>query len=224
MYEGRIMSNKLHKHHFIEILFSKNDAITIEINNMQITEFCIIINSGVKHRCLSYNTNIIVLNIDPESLIGTQIQCQYLSTKPYIVLNDTDNIDNNNFIKSIISCLHLSRKKENEILYVVKKAIQYLNENISHKTYISDIAKHVSMSESRFQHIFKEQMNTPVSNYLQLLRIKKTISMLKEGMPINECVLSCGFVDCSHLNKVFKSMFGIAPSIFIKNSRIIQIE
>lgn len=219
VYKGGILSDKAHKHHFIEILFS-NNKLDFEINNKKITARCLLINSNIKHRCLSKNEQICTINIDPESKTGCMLKNRCLLNKPYVQIKQIKHTNIELFIKKFNSIFD-SSFDENLLSPVVKKVIKYLNDNISGKIYISDISAQVYYSESRLQHIFAEQMNTPIINYLQMLRVKKTIHMLQKGETLSECVFCCGFTDYSHLNRVFKSMFGVSPS-FIKKYAVIM--
>lgn len=230
LYCGLNISEKPHKHYFIEIIFSAVEHLNIEINGEVIRGKCFIIDSNILHRCIDLNSFVYVLSIDPESEKGITIKYKYLTNHNYLKLNNinfttdesgTFNVDL--FINELV--INSLSSKDKPIIYPkIKNAIKYITDNCSEQITISQIAKHTSLSPSRLQHLFKEQINTPITSYIQLYRIKKTIMLLQQGCSLTHCVMDCGFTDYSHLNRVFKNMFGIAPSIFKNNSIIIQVD
>ena len=95
--------------------------------------------------------------------------------------------------------------------YIVK-AIAYINENISQKLTIEQIAAHCNMSVSSLSHLFKREMRIPLHRFILKKRLMKAHHKIAEGEAATIAAADCGFCDYSGFYKQFKKMFGYAPS------------
>jgi AraC-like DNA-binding protein len=88
---------------------------------------------------------------------------------------------------------------------------------------VKDIAAEVDLSESRFSHLFTENVRVPVRRYLLWLRLRDALHMLAaEGGSLTETAHSAGFADSSHLTRTFRTSLGIAPSALVKDSSLVS--
>jgi AraC-like DNA-binding protein len=89
----------------------------------------------------------------------------------------------------------------------------------------NDICKIVGLSESRFLHLFKEQVGVPFRKYILWKKLKNAIGLVakSEGTNLTEIAHEAGFSDSAHLSKVIKSSFGLSPTEIMKNSQFIQV-
>lgn len=97
-----------------------------------------------------------------------------------------------------------------------KQINTYIDNNLHHKILISDISKHVGISESRLSHIYKEQLGISILQHIINKRLTIARDMLKIGFPINEVYIKCGFPDYSLFLKTFKKKYGISPKVYQK--------
>jgi len=77
----------------------------------------------------------------------------------------------------------------------------------------SDLAQVVTLSESRMQHLFKEQIGVPIRRYILWMRIRHVLDLALAGCSLTLAANQSGFSDSAHFSRTFKSMFGIAPSM-----------
>lgn len=99
---------------------------------------------------------------------------------------------------------------------LIKKTTDYINANIDKKILISDISKHVGLSESRISHIYREQIGISITQYIIKKRLSISKDMLKLGSPISEVAIKCGFPDYSSFLRAFKKEFNISPKSYQK--------
>jgi YesN/AraC family two-component response regulator len=102
---------------------------------------------------------------------------------------------------------------------LLSKAISYISTNYMHKISLDNVANYIYLSPSYLCKIFKEEMKTNFSNYLNRVRVEKSkILLLSEQLTITEIAILVGFCDQSYFNKVFKKQTGITPKKFREQS------
>ena len=102
---------------------------------------------------------------------------------------------------------------------LLSKAISYISANYMHKITLEDLAAHIYLSPSYLCRIFKEEMKTNFSSYLNKVRVEKSkILLLSEQLSITEIAILVGFCDQSYFNKVFKKLTGLTPKKFREQS------
>ncbi|MDR1943782.1 MAG: PocR ligand-binding domain-containing protein [Synergistaceae bacterium] len=101
---------------------------------------------------------------------------------------------------------------------VMHKAIQYMRQNYFNKVSLNSVAKIVDLSPSYFSKIFKKEMGCNFNTYLNIVRIEKSIALLRyENLTLANIATAVGFEDQSYFTKVFKRITGIPPHLFIKS-------
>ncbi|WP_105166804.1 helix-turn-helix domain-containing protein [Pseudoalteromonas sp. T1lg23B] len=72
-----------------------------------------------------------------------------------------------------------------------------------------DVAQSLALSESRFLHLFKDNMQLPWRPYLLWRRLMCAIQSLSSGDSATHAAYIAGFADSAHLSRTFKKQFGI---------------
>jgi AraC-like DNA-binding protein/ligand-binding sensor protein len=107
----------------------------------------------------------------------------------------------------------------------LRKAERYIWENYTRKLSLKEIADVSGLSAPYFSTIFKDEMGENLSNYLNRLRVEKSLVMLRETEnPINRISAACGFEDQSWFSKIFKSYTGISPYEYRKHGGTVLSE
>jgi AraC-like DNA-binding protein len=86
------------------------------------------------------------------------------------------------------------------------------------------LARQVGLSEVRVVHLFSQQMGLPMRRYLLWLRLRSVIYSLALGQTLTEAAHAAGFADSAHMSRTFRGMFGLAPSLLLKQNRKLSIE
>jgi YesN/AraC family two-component response regulator len=95
---------------------------------------------------------------------------------------------------------------------VLKKAEDYILENLSRKISLKEISKTAGFSSPYFSTLFKEEMGENFSSYLNRLRVKKASTLLTDtNLSLCRIAASCGFKDQSWFSKIFKHYTGMCP-------------
>lgn len=74
------------------------------------------------------------------------------------------------------------------------------------------VANMVHLNASYFSSLFKREVGVSFSNYLNKVRIEKSMQLLKNtALSILEVALEVGYEDQSYFGKVFKSVINMTP-------------
>lgn len=107
-----------------------------------------------------------------------------------------------------------SRKRRLERLNIV---LDYIQMNYTKQISNRELADVIHLSEDRFNHLFKESMGMPPLQYMNEIRMKKAMNLLKkkEGTVV-EIADSVGFTDYNHFGRQFRRYYGCTPSEILK--------
>ena len=98
---------------------------------------------------------------------------------------------------------------------IVKQTIVYINNNLSSKLKISDIAKHLFLSESYISKRFKKETNHSLKKYINDKILNETALALRHtNMTIKEISDLFGFCDQFHFSRVFSAHYGMPPKTY----------
>ena len=104
----------------------------------------------------------------------------------------------------------------------VAQSIEWIRSSREEGISVQEIAAGVELSESRFSHLFTENVRIPVRRYLLWLRLRDAMHLLAKGNSLTEIAHEAGFSDSAHLARTFRALLGIAPSALTKESTIIS--
>ncbi len=93
------------------------------------------------------------------------------------------------------------------------KVTQYINDNYKQSELtLADVAKQNNISYFYLSHLFKKELKTTFSNYLNNLRMDVAARLLKDrSLTISQISNSCGYEDPGYFSKVFKKIHGDSP-------------
>ena len=65
-------------------------------------------------------------------------------------------------------------------------------------------------------HTFKNETGYTLHGFVSQKRLMYAAELIKEGSPVSDAALKCGFSDYSAFLKAFKKVFGALPKSFAK--------
>ncbi len=111
----------------------------------------------------------------------------------------------------------LRRQKK---LQRLNSVYQYIESNYSAPIGNRELADLIHVSEGRFYHIFKESAGMAPLQYINEVRLRKAMNLLKQGdYTATEVADAVGFSDYNHFGRLFRRFFGCTPSEVRKNIR-----
>ncbi len=96
---------------------------------------------------------------------------------------------------------------------IVKKSLQFIEENLEMHLSVRDIAKEMGYSESCFSRKFKKEMHVSVMAYVKKRRLIRASDEILEGCRIIDAALKFRYASHSGFTKTFKNEFGFSPSL-----------
>ncbi|MCP4023490.1 MAG: AraC family transcriptional regulator [Desulfobacteraceae bacterium] len=97
----------------------------------------------------------------------------------------------------------------------VKKARTYIHEHYHTRISLEELSSVANVSRYYFLRIFAKETGLTPHEYLNLIRALNAKKKLNQGMPIVDVACDTGFFDQSHLNRIFKKIYGITPGIYM---------
>lgn len=234
LYLGTIADTEIHKHHSIQIVFSIKNSFSLQIDNKTYNSASFIINSNIDHKLTGYGGIQALLLIEPESTYGFLFK-EYIGKNRFIkvelnkdIPDYLENLNDKDFriieiIRRIALILGISPDKAPGADLRINKVISFIETIDEKKVTIKKLASYIHLSESRMQHLFKEQVGISIKKYLQWKRMIDAINVVITGKDFTFSSYEAGFSDSAHMSRTFKEMFGMNLSDIFKNSRSIQV-
>lgn len=91
-------------------------------------------------------------------------------------------------------------------------SVRYIDANISGEVNAAGAARVACLSESRFSHLFRQQVGVTFASYVLLRKLYHTYTAVAAGEGITQAAVDAGFASPSHFAAVNKKLFGITAS------------
>ena len=97
---------------------------------------------------------------------------------------------------------------DRRIVWAVSEMQRRMSENVT----ITELARRVNLSRSRFAYLFREQTGLSPARYLRDVRLGRARLLLETTfLSIKEVMAAVGFNDPSHFSRDFQHAFGASP-------------
>ncbi len=108
-----------------------------------------------------------------------------------------------------------SQKDSNKL---IKKAKNYIAQNLQNNIKAKDVAAHVSLSTSYFTMYFKEVTGENFRDYILAQKMSTAIQLLSnKSISVGEIATMTGYQDYRSFSRAFKNAVGISPSEYTNN-------
>lgn len=238
MIKGNSYDAAFHSHHAIQISLATETPLSIQTDREIHIGDVIIINHQVKH-ALAMNEGSIMVLIEPNSKEG-QILRKWLGEEEVKIIDNLPDLKSRlseydsfieerpeeieMFFKMIIKAITQEIVATEPIDDRIRACLEHIEANMDENDFsIPHLAEVVFLSESRLQHLFKEQVGVPVTSYIQWFKVLRAAKYILSGKSITEAAHRGAFADSAHFSRAFKGMFGKSFSKYLKDSRIIQV-
>ena len=99
----------------------------------------------------------------------------------------------------------------------LKQVLDYIALHYAETITISELAKLCYFSDYHFMRFFKKHMNMTCMEYINNLRLEKSVELFEKGaVSILDVSLSVGFHNLSYFHRAFKKKYHMTPLCFIK--------
>lgn len=126
----------------------------------------------------------------------------YLNEIIVLILKEINNYAINNYYV-----------KDKDLL--LSNIIFYIENNILEISSVSDICQRFAFSESYLSHFFTKNLGISLYQYIQNLKLRKAIFLLKEGNSVTSVATQLNYSSIYIFSRAFKNKFGTSPTQYI---------
>lgn len=108
------------------------------------------------------------------------------------------------------------KKIRADVFSQVKNAISYIHSNFSRKITLDMLASEVHFDKFTLSRHFKAITGQTVVEYINNIRCEQAKELIRNGIPVSEAAVRCGFNNMSFFTKTFKEFTGKLPSDYKK--------
>lgn len=99
---------------------------------------------------------------------------------------------------------------------IVKRMINFMNENIGANLSLDDFSKEFALSRTRLKSLFHENMDTSIIHFFRCLKIEKAKDLMREKKyNFTEIAEILGFSSISYFSNVFSQIAHMTPTEYI---------
>jgi len=226
-----------HHHHALQVVINLDVAPSshlFSVENNLIDSPGLIIAPNITHKIKS--SHCLVLLIEAESHLAESLSNNYIQKANYysIPLEFCRQIIKlfleENFgwstLDSVLNLLDSDICLDRHIQPRLQKLVNWFDEvevtSDWESVNLTAALDKIQLSQGRFLHLFSEQFGITWRQYVLWRRLLAAIKYALAGYSLTASAQQACFSDSAHFSRVFKSMFGISPSLVIKNIKLQQ--
>ncbi|TNE28104.1 MAG: AraC family transcriptional regulator [Bacteroidetes bacterium] len=221
---GEFNENKAHSHYAIQIAIPFGKRFTVETEGEVFTE-SVLIPPATIHKLTSEGPQLTIL-LSPTTSHGHYWKAhlkdspspppegELKTLKAVIERYYHDEIDKKECISSINRIIESWNCRCEGYIHGgdsrIEDALNYLEGQSYRSVPIGEVAQHVHLSVSRFQHLFTEQTGQTYRRALLWMKIVAAAPLFGK-LSLTEIAHEVGFSDSAHLSRTFTDTFGFSP-------------
>jgi AraC-like DNA-binding protein len=101
----------------------------------------------------------------------------------------------------------------------ISRAVASLASDAPEPMRVTEAAREVGLSSSRFQHLFAEEIGVPFRRFRVWQRLRNAIGEIAGGSSFTTAAHTAGFADQAHFARAFRQAFGAPPSPSLRKVR-----
>lgn len=139
-----------------------------------------------------------------EKSVGYKSLCRGLLTQILVYLS-------RNYVDESLPERESARRKKN--LERLNGVLCFIEDHHQQPITVNQLAEMACLSEDRFGHLFREVVGQPPLKYINQIRLRKAMNLLKTGAyTVTEVADAVGFQDYNHFGRLFRKAFGATPN------------
>lgn len=172
-----------------------------------------------KNKLIYYNA-LLKKACELEGISTVYLQNLYNTNLDKIELsNDFNELYNLIFNMIIDYCDAINNHKLKYYSPLVKKAINFINLNLSSDLSVKDLADLFYVSPTYLARLFKKEVNSSIVEYINTQKIKRSTFLLKDSnLPIHQISQIVGISDFNYFSRLFKKHMNKTPSQYRKDN------
>lgn len=94
---------------------------------------------------------------------------------------------------------------------MLNRMVAYIDEHYMEDIHCGALSEQFHVSQSSTARLFKKYLNMNFTDYLNEVRIRKAITLLREGLPIKEVAERAGYHNLNYFYRMFRKKTGMTP-------------
>lgn len=220
-----------HSHMAAHIILSMGGGMKVRCSRGEYLCHGILLPSGTSHDVDTCGSPVLVFLYDCTTDVAKQIReiaCIPKESCEEIVRLYTNWVgaagDYDEFEKAVLSHLGITGTSTSVTDERIQTAMKYIRANSTEKVTCQNAANAVHLSQSRFSHLFREQVGMTFAAYLIYQRILYVYTWMLRGASITEAALEAGFSSSAHFADVNRRVFGISASTITQNLEFVKVQ
>ncbi len=226
LYDGPVAPTTPHAHHAFQVVLASDSPLRIVAGNEELEVTTCVIPPDASHAFASATPRAVLLYVAPESREGRQLAKRLAGdvATPSAWIHAATGLTEG-IATPIVSWVEARRVRDVVIARLVpeemrarpwppaiQRLVTTLPSRLDAPLRFAALARELEVSESRLAHLVTEHVGVPFRPYVLWLRLQRAAAELAHGRTLTEAAHHAGFADGAHLSRVFRRMFGIAPS------------
>ena len=100
----------------------------------------------------------------------------------------------------------------------ISSIVRYINDNLHKDLSLDSLSSIFYLSKYHLLREFKKYVGYSIHQYIHKKRLIMAKGLLKQGLPVTEVFMKCGFGDYSNFIRAFKKAFGLSPKKYYKST------
>lgn len=106
----------------------------------------------------------------------------------------------------------LEKSDEGTAHRAVRTASEIIEQNLSHRLLVSELAEAANVSSSHLARLFQEAYGESVVSFIRRRRMERASDLLRHStLPVKVVAAAVGFSDLQQFNKAVRGAFGVSP-------------
>lgn len=115
------------------------------------------------------------------------------------------------FYSIAFDCSIVPKEAGSKPVEKLKQIIGYVDENLQKEISLSDVSAQVYMSQSALCHLFRQEMNISLKQYILQKKMMYAKALLESGTPPGVAASLCGYKNYASFYKIFQKVTGVTP-------------
>jgi AraC-like DNA-binding protein len=224
LYAGPVGPTAPHAHHAHQILLSR-EPVSVASDSDRVSTRAAFIPADAVHAIESAATEVVLLYVDPDGVEGRRLRALDIAGAASAWRDAARELANleveipadwsgaERVAEAIIERAIGASDRPRVVHPAVLRALRIVAERIDEgEVRLDDVAAESGVSSSRLAHLFSREVGLPMRPYVLWLRLHRAAAAVSTDASLTEAAHAAGFADAAHFSRVFRRMFGIAPS------------
>ena len=230
LYLGPSFDPVVHKHHAAQICIGIDGPFRIALHGKDSWQSvrAALVGSDIRHQISSQQTAMAFLYLEKETsdyqhllqlsdeqksnLLKPEVEEDLLSALAHAD-NGVSECEARELCRRILAIFGRCFNAVDSVDPRISRVLQQLDRTPDGQCSSEELEAVACLSSSRLQHLFREQVGVPIRRYSLWLRLRRVLGQAIVGKTLMDAAHNAGFSDSAHFSRVFKDMFGIAPSL-----------